>query len=207
MSVSAISAALVRPKTNHYRVNHRCAIVNNQAANSRLFEIRNPAPTGLGAPTALVILRLQVKWLQTAAHTAAIEDSLDVFRCTGFTAEDTVNVVTPLSIPKRTGMTAAPNAIVRGVTVAGASAGMTGGTLTKDAGTYAQLPQWLLLAQPTAGPPPYIVLDALDQTESNDNHPLVLGANEGFIIENRALLGATAGSSVYVDCEYAEFPA
>lgn len=207
MSVESVRGGLVRPKTNQYRTNHRCALVATQAANSRLFEIRNPAPTGVGAPTVLVILRLQLKWLQTAAHTAAIEDSLDVFRCTAFTAEDTVGVVTPVSILKRTGMAATPNAIVRGVTVAGAAGGMTGGTLTKDGGTYAQLPQWLLAAQPTGGQVVPAVLDALDQIESNDNHPLSLGANEGIIIENRVLLGAAAGSSLYIDVEFAEFPA
>src|SRR5438876_723555 len=77
-------AALIVPKPigygtlGHYRVNHRCALVANQAANSRIFELRN------GGSNLIVPTRLVIKWLQTAAHTAAIEDSLDVFRCTSF---------------------------------------------------------------------------------------------------------------------------
>lgn len=181
----------------HYRVNHRFALIAAQAANSRLFELRNPGPN------KVALVRLQIQWLQTAAHTAAIEDSLDLFRCTGFTAADTVNTVTPVASPKRTGMAAAPGtSIIRGVTVAGATAGMTGGTLTKDGGSFAQLAQWLLLAQATGGTVFPMVLDVAEPFELI--HPFIFGPDEGFIIENRVLLGAAAGSSVYIDCEFAE---
>lgn len=185
----------------HYRVNHRCAIVNTQAANSRLFEIRNGHASNLIIPTRLV-----VKWLQFATHTAAIEDSLDVFKVTGFSAVDTVNTVTPTASRKRTTMAAAPGgAELRGVTVAGAAAGMTGGTLTKDGGSVGQIPQWLLAAQPTAGTVIPIADDFL--SELNGSHPFVLAQNEGLIIENRALLGAAANSSVYIDMSWAEVTA
>lgn len=185
----------------HYRVNHRCALVNAQAANSRLFEIRNTHASNLLVPTRLVI-----KWLQNAAHTAAIEDSLDVFKVTGFSAVDTTNVVTPTASIKRAGMAAAPgNAAIRGVTIAGAAAGMTGGTLTKDGGSVGQLPQWLLAAVPTGGPVPPAVLDCFDDV--NGTHPFVLAQNEGIIVENRVLLGAAAGSSVYIDFSWCEVAA
>src|SRR5207302_1240321 len=112
-----------------------------------LFELQNSHATNL-----IVVTRLVIKWLQTAAHTAAIEDSLDVFKCTSFSAVDTTNTVTPTASRKRTTMAAAPGAaVIRGVTVAGASAGMTTGTLTKDGGSVGQLQQWLLAALPTAG--------------------------------------------------------
>lgn len=182
----------------HYRVNHRCAIVAAQAANSRLFEVRNTHATNLIIPTHLVI-----KWMQTAAHTAAIEDSLDVFKVTGFSVVDTTNTVTPTVSAKRASMAAAPGAAaIRGVTVAGAAAGMTGGTLVKDGSAAAQLPKWLLLGQPTAGPVEFSVMDVSDDV--NGTHPFVLAQNEGFIIENRVLLGAAAGSSVYIDFSWAE---
>jgi hypothetical protein len=183
----------------HYRVNHRCALVATQAANSRLFEIRNTSATNLIVPTRLVI-----KWVQTAAHTAAIEDSLDVFKVTSFTVVDTTNTVTPVPSLKRTSM-GATTASIRGVTVAGAAAGMTGGTLTKDSSAVGQLPQWLLLAQPTAGTVMPLVLDVFDDV--NGTSPFVLAQNEGIIIENRVLLGAAAGSTVYIDFSYAEVAA
>lgn len=186
----------------HYRVNHRFVLVATQAANSRLFEVRNSHATNLIIPTRLVI-----KWFQTAAHTAAIEDSLDVFKCTSFTAVDTTNTVTPTASVKRTtGMAAAPgNAVIRGVTATGVAGGMTGGTLTKDGGSVVQLPQFLLLAQPTAGPVPPVILDAFDDV--NGTHPFAFAQNEGLIIENRVLLGAAASSSVYIDFSWAEVTA
>jgi hypothetical protein len=182
----------------HYRVNHRCALVATQAANSRLFEVRNTHATNLIIPTRLVI-----KWLQTANHTAAIEDSLDVFKVTSFSAVDTTNTVTPTASVKRASMAAAPGAAaIRGVTVAGAAAGMTGGTLTKDGGSIGQLAQWLLAAIPTGGTVIAGLQDNFDDV--NGTHPFVFAQNEGFIIENRVLLGAAAGSSVYIDFSWAE---
>jgi len=47
----------------HYRVVHRAALVNAQAAASRLFEIRNPSATKL-----LVPIRLRMTILQTGAQ-------------------------------------------------------------------------------------------------------------------------------------------
>lgn len=185
----------------HYRVNHRCVLLATQAANSRLFEVRNSHASNLIIPTRLII-----KWFSSAAHTAFIEDSLDCFKVTGFTAVDTVNTVTPVPSVKRATMAASPgSAVIRGVTVAGAAAGMTGGTLVKDGGSFAQIP--LILAQAVMAAADTLSrwfpqLDALDDV--NGTHPFVFAQNEGFIVENRVLLGAAAGSSVYIDFSYAE---
>lgn len=182
-------------EASHFRVTHRCQIVATQAANSRLFELRN------GGSNLLILKRLFIQWLQNGTHTAAIEDSLDVFKVTGFSVADSVNNVALTPSVVRTGMFAG-SAVVQGVTVAGAAAGMTGGTLAKDSGPFAQLPQWLLAAQPTAGTVVPMTLDIVPPI--NWNHPFGFALNEGLIIENRVLLGAAANSSVYVDCEYAE---
>lgn len=185
----------------HYRTNHRCVLVNTQAANSRLFEVRNPHATNLIIPTRLIL-----KWMQTGTHTAAIEDSLDVFKVTGFSAVDTTNTVTPVASVKRGSMASAPgNALLRGVTVAGAAAGMTGGTLTKDGVSIGQLAKWLLAAMPTAGPVEPSNLDVFDDV--NGTHPFVFGQNDGLIVENRVLLGAAAASVVYIDFSWAEVTA
>lgn len=184
----------------HYRVNHRCLIANAQAANSRLFEVRNNHATNLLVPTRLVI-----KWLQTGVHTAAIEDSLDVFKCTAFSAVDTTNTVTPTTSKKRTTMSNSTIADIRGVTVAGAAAGMTGGTLLKDGTSIGQLPLWLTLAFTDPAQRNMAVIDNFDDV--NGTHPFVFSQNEGFIIENRVLLGAAAASSVYIDFSWAEVTA
>jgi hypothetical protein len=180
----------------HYRSNHRCALIAAQAANSRLFSFRNPHATEL-----CTITRLVLKWIQTAAHTAAIEDSLDVFKVTSFSVVDTTNTVTPGVSYKRGTMAVTPNAVLRGVTVAGAAAGMTGGTLTKDGTSVGQLPKWFVAAVPTASEVKTDLLDVFDDV--NGTHPFVFAQNEGLIIENRVLLGAAAGSGVYVDISWA----
>lgn len=189
----------------HYRVTHRCVLVATQAANSRLFEVRNTHATNLIVPT-----RLTIKWLTASAHTALIEDSLDVFKCTSFSAVDTTNTVTPTASQKRASMAAAPgSAAIRGVTVAGAAAGMTGGTLTKDGSPFYQvpkiLPQAVMAATETTPRDPPLAADCFDDV--NGTHPFVFVQNEGFIVENRVLLGAAAGSSVYIDFTWAEVTA
>lgn len=186
------------PADGHYRVNHRCVLVNAQAANSRLFEIRQPT-----AGKLLILTRLTIRWLNSAAHTAIIEDSLDCFKVTNFTAVDTTNTVTPVSSLKRTSMSA-DVALIRGVTIAGAAAGMTGGALTKDSSSFAQLPRIFNLAvMATTDTAPRISDFLAAYDDDFGAHPFVFGQNEGFIVENRVVLGAAAGSSVYIDCGYA----
>jgi len=188
--------ALPYGNLGHYAVSVRFALVAAQAANSRLFEMRNTG-TNLIVPT-----RLRIHWLQTANHTAAIEDSLDMFKVTGFTAVDTTNTVTPAVSTKRLNMAAAPGgAAIRHVTVAGAAAGMTGGTLTKDASATESIPMFFLATLPTTG-----MNIAFDDFLANAgmHHPYVFSQNEGFEIENRVLLGAAAGSSVYIHFAWAE---
>ncbi len=203
VGVEAASPQHVTPKPipvgvlGHYRTSHRCMLVANQAATGRLFEIRNASATDL-----IVLTRLRVVIMQTAGHTAAIENSIDVFKATGFTVSSTTNTVTPAISKSRTSFGTA-GGIVRGLTVAGAAAGMTGGTATKDGNALFQVPIWLLVAVPTAGSTPR---EAYDYTPwvTNGASPPILAQSEGLIVESRALLGAAAGSAIYIDIAWAE---
>lgn len=185
----------------HYRMNARFALIAAQAANSRLFVLRN------NAANLIIPTRLTIKWMSLTAHTALIEDSLDCYKLTGFTVLDTTGTVTPTASVKRTtGMAVAPGgAQVRHVTAAGAAAGMTGGTSTKDGGSFSQFPLFLAQAAMAVGDTlsrQFTALDCLDDV--NGTHPFALAQNEGFLIENRVLLGAAAGSVVFVDLSWAE---
>ena len=181
-----------------YRTSVILTMATTQAANSRLFEIRNTS-TNLLIPT-----RIRVGMLTSGTVTTAYVFQLALFRCTSFTAVDTVNTVTPTTSVKRTtGMTAYPgNAAVRYVTVAGAAAGMTGGTLTKDANPVGQY----VACTHTAAPgvvTPMVTAELLDDV--NGTHPLVLAQNEGFEIENFVVGSGTANVvTVLIDVSWAE---
>lgn len=183
----------------HYRYSVRIVMTAAQAANSRLFEIRNTSATNLIIPT-----RLTIRAMQFAAGTAQ-ENSIDVFKVTGFTVVDTTNTVTPVPTIKRTSMSAT-TAAIRHLTITGVAAGMTGGTLTKDANPIATMPIWVNTTVPTAPTQnfPYI-MDVLDDV--NGTHPLVLVQNEGIIVENRVLNVTSYGMAVYIDFSYAEVAA
>lgn len=185
----------------HYRCATRTRLVNTQAANSRLFEIRNPSATIL-----MVLLKLHIQWftLATDLHTATIEDSLDVYKATGFSVVDpTGSPVTPLTTKART---SDPSSIVevRANALAGLAAGITGGTLTMEASPYAALGKALLAAPvATAVPPPKDELLLIPEM-GDGQHPLVLVQNEGIVVANRVVLGAAANSSVYINAQWAE---
>lgn len=199
-SIGANLSQCVQPRPiaygslGHYRLSYRAVLAATQAANSRLFELRNTSTN------VIVLTRLVLRVLQIAAGTAQ-ENSLDCFKVTGFTAVDTTNTTTPVPSSKRTSMGAAPgNVALRGVTLAGVAAGMTGGTLTKDATAFATLPFNVATAINVTtiwGP-----LDCLDDV--NGTHPFVLANNEGFEIENRILNVTSYGCAFYMDLSYAE---
>lgn len=181
-----------------YRTSVVLTMATTQAANSRLFELRNTS-TNLIIPT-----RIRVGMLTTGTVTTAYAFQLDLFRCTSFTAVDTTNTVTPTTSVKRTtGMTAYPgNANVRYVTVAGAAAGMTGGTLTKDANPIGSLVAWTHTAAPAAITP-MNTTELLDDV--NGTHPIVLEQNQGFEIENAIVGSGTANVvKVLIDVSWTE---
>ena len=181
----------------HYRTSVVLTMATTQAANSRLFEIRNTG-TNLIIPT-----RIRVGALTTGTVTAAYAFQLALFRLTGFTAVDTTNTVTPTTSLKRTSFTAYPgNAAVRYVTVAGAAAGMTGGTLTKDANPMGQYVAWTHTAAPGIITPMQTA-ELLDDV--NGTHPLVCAQNEGFEIENFVVGSGTANVvTVLIDVSWTE---
>lgn len=186
----------------HYRITHRGVTANTQAANSRLFEIRNPSATKLLIPTRMV-----VKIQSLSAHTAILEDSIDLFKLTSFSAVDTVNTVTLTASKKRTSMQA-QSAVIRGNTVAGAAAGMTGGTLTKDAAAFCQVP--IIQAQAAMAAGDTISRDFFRHEIFDDNyasHPFVFAQDEGFECEWRVVDGAAGGLSYYIDLAFAEVAA
>lgn len=175
----------------HYRVAIRAQLLAGQAANSRLFELRNSG-SNLIVPT-----RMEITVLPVGSVASPYLLALSLFKCTSFTAVDTTNTATPtVTVLKTSGMSAAPGAASVRYLV-GASAGMTGGTLTKDAFPISTLLAWMATITPATPPV------TKEMARKNvDEYPLVLAQNEGFIIENFQLGSATA-NEVQVVCELA----
>lgn len=183
----------------HYQTAVRISATAAQAANSRIFEIRNTHATNLIIPT-----RLRVRALQTAAGTAQ-ENGLECVKVTGFTAVDTVNTVTPVSSVRRGGTMAAfpGGAAIRHLTLTGAAAGMTGGTMVEDTQAFTRFPYNVAAAVATTfiwGP-----YDAFD--DDHAAHPFVFSQNEGMIVKNRLLNVTSYGITWYLDFAWAEVAA
>lgn len=167
----------------HYQTGVKLTMATSQAANSRLFEVRNTHASNL-----LVLTRCHVAAGPAGTVTTAYLGEFALYRLTSFSAVDTTNTVTPTSSVKRTSMAAYPGgAAVRHNTIAGASAGMTGGTLTKDAQALGSL--LVPLATLAAGATVWEreLVDWLHGT-----HPLICALNEGWEVENVVAGSATA---------------
>lgn len=199
-STGAVHVAIkpLPSSVGHYRTAISLTMATTQAANSRLFEVRN---TGTNV---LVLTRCYVEVVPGGTVTTAYVGEIGLWRVTGFTAVDTTNTVTPTTSIKRNGMSAYPgNAAVRHNTVAGAAAGMTGGTLTKDANMLGAC-IGPVLTGPTAGNKFFREL----VEDTNGTHPLVAHQNEGWIIENVRVGSGTANVvTVLVDVSWAEVTA
>lgn len=191
--LAAFQAANVHAKPidygtlGHYRVAVAVPLAASQAANSRLFELRNSG-SNLIVPTVIDVEALavgdvspeQLLWLA-------------MFGCTNFTAVDTANVITPQSMVVRpTGMSAAPGGAQIRVCNA-VSAGMTGWTATKDGGPHSYLVTWM---SSSAADRPARVKRFVDPRDQS-THPPVYAANQGFVIEN-SVAGSADANNIYV---------
>ena len=179
----------------HYRTAIALTMAISQAANSRLFEVRN------SATTLIIPTRIRVGMIPTGTVTTPYAFQAGLYRCTGFTAIDTTNTVTPTTSVKRTSMAAYPGgAVVRHVTVAGAAAGMTGGTVTLDANALAVMVAYAV----TAGAGTQVIYQEL-LSDDFGGHPLVCAQNEGFCVTNIIAGSATANAlTVVIDVAWAE---
>lgn len=181
----------------HYRVAAAVALVSSQAAASRLFELRNSG-ANLIIPTLV-----EVELLAYGDVSPEQMCWFSMFGCTNFSAVDTANVSTPSAMVLRpTGMSAAPGgAQIR--MCSGHAAGMTGGTLTKDAGAHSQLVAWLSSAAAERPARGKRFVDPADLSV----HPPVYGTSQGFVIDNTVLGPADANVVlVAITVAWAEVP-
>jgi hypothetical protein len=181
-----------------YRVSTTVALVVSQAANGTLFSFRWGDATRLCVPS---FIRLQC--LQTAAATATIWPSFEVFIARSFSVSDSIGTALTLtgnSMKKRTSMGTTLVTDIRKATVA---AGLTAGTRTLDADPILQMPTTQVVTTPN----PNIALAQIDFADGID-HPLVFAQNEGFIVRGPTTVFGLAGTAnLVVDVAWAEVTA
>jgi hypothetical protein len=182
----------------HYRLSTTVALVVTQAANGTLFSFRWGDASRL---CAVQFIRLQC--LQTAAATATIMPSFEVFVARSFSASDSAGTALTLtgnSFKKRTSM---GTTLVTDIRKAAVAAGLTAGTRTLDGEPILQMP-----TQQTITTPNTITYEqSIDFTDGTD-HPLVLAQNEGFIVRGPTVVfGAAGTANLVVDVSWAELTA
>lgn len=194
---SNLRAAHVHQKPIEYVIGHfrtvvRFALVAAQAANARLFEVRN-AGTNLVIPTLC-----QVTVIPYGAVASPYMLDLSAYKYTSMTAVDTTSTVTPVANVVRTGMGASTNTHVRAVTAVGAAAGMTGGTLgTKAGNPFAALLAWVSSVSATSQP---VVKDFATDLGCG-GYPVMFGNDEGFVLES-VVPGSATANNVIVMVEF-----
>lgn len=182
----------------HYRTSAKITLLAGQVVNGRLFEIRN------AGSNLLVPLLVEVSVLSFGSVVVPYDLEIGLFKCTSFSAVDTTQTVTPsVSVMRTAGMSGSPgSAHVRAL--AGATGGMTGWTATKDGSPISSLMAWMATVSATSLPVTKRLLDSSQQAV----HPLVLAANEGFVLENLVLGSSTTNNvRVVIDVAWAEVTA
>ena len=178
-----------------YRVTVTVGLLATQAANGTLFSFRWGDATRL---CAIQDIRLQV--LQTAAATATIMPSFNVFIARGFSASDSVGTAVTLTgnnMKKRTSM---GTSLVTDIRYSAAAAGLTVGTRTLDAQPVITLPTQQTITTPNAS----IYSIDLD-LDSGSAHPYILAQNEGIIVQGPSVIfGAAGTANLIVDIAWAE---
>lgn len=165
------------------------------AAAGGVFSLRNTS-TNL-----IAIRRIGVGFIATTAFTTAQIVDYGLFIARGFTAADsggTSVVVSASNNTKFRTSLAVPNIDARIAT----TAALTVGTRTLDANSVAQIGGWSGALGVGIAPTPNNL-----HTHDTGDHPIILAANEGIVIENLTVMGAAGVGRLYVNIEFAELAA
>lgn len=160
-----------------YRASGRFAILNSQAQDGRLIELRSTTQGIVVVPTSF-----KLGFQQTGAFTSAMEQGFDVRAASAFTVVATTNTQSPTIVPLKTGYPTA-TAALRALAAAGNAAGMTGGTITSGA-ILEQLVAWVTAALPTTAFVPSVVIEAGPRI-SDGEPPFQFAKDEGLQVTYR----------------------
>lgn len=169
----------------HYRLATTIALVVTQTANGTLFSWRWGDATRLA-----VLMYARLALLQTAAATATIMPSYQIFIARGFTASDSVGTAIALTgnnMKKRTSM---GTTLVTDIRKSAVAAGLTVGTRTLDAEPIIEMLTNSTITTPNAN----VYQNAFDATNTDDM-PEVFAQNEGWIVRGPTVVFGAAGTA------------
>lgn len=183
----------------HYRLATTVALVATQAANGTLFSFRWGDATRFAA-----ITKLRLSCLQTAAATATIMPTFQVFLARSFSASDSAGTAITLTgnnMKKRTNM---GTTLVTDIRKSAVAAGLTVGTRTLDAEPIMELPTNQTITTPNA----IMYEKELEIDMAHGNYPVVFAQNEGFIVRGPTVVfGAAGTANLLVDLSWVELTA
>ncbi len=150
-----------------------------------------------------VVTRVRLRALQVGAPTAAIEHQFTLSRVTGYTATDTTGsaAITPAAGKQK--MRTEDDDALLVLREANIAAGASGGTKTIDTDPLAIGSFWAMAALSAAEGKPVDVLTYEPRIHAGEA-PLVLAANEGFVIENKNNFGTASGIILQLELAWLE---
>lgn len=186
----------------HYRVARRLVPAATTTAGN-LWTLRNPTASGI----FLIVKRLQLRIVQNAAPTAAVEDIFNVKVARAYTVADTTgsaSIAPAANMQEMRTTMAGAQAQVRESNAAG---GASGGTKTVDTDAIATGSVWVSAALASGqSNGPSTVLDYYPNVADGE-HPLVLAQDEGVLISNTNSFGTASGIAMHVEIYWAEVTA
>jgi hypothetical protein len=183
----------------HYRIGRRLAPFATTLAGN-LWTFRNPTASGI----LCIVKRVRLRVLQVGAPTAAIEDQFLLKVARAYTVADATGSASIAPATNMQELRTSMGAAVAQVREASVAAGASGGTKTLDTDGIITGSAWVAAALASGlGNGPIDVFDYYPNVADGE-HPLVLAADEGFIISNANNFGAASGIVLHVEMNWAE---
>ena len=149
-----------------------------------------------GTSNVCVVKRVSINWVQTTAFGAAQQMGFGLFVARGFSGADSGGTTATLSGNNQKYRTSFQTTQVSNINI-GSTGQLTAGTRTLDAQPLGAAYFWV----PGVGT--QLVQTELISYDAND-YPLVLENNEGFVIQNLVLMGASGVGTLVVNVEWFE---
>ncbi len=186
----------------HYRIARRFVPAGTTLAGI-LWTLRNPNNSGM----LVVVERANLRLVQLAAPTAAIEDQFNLTFARSYTVADTTGSVSIAPAAGQQKLRTNMGDATAEVRESNVAAGASGGTKTIDTDFMLVGGVFVSAAVAATGGFPAAEIFDYNPPVGNGEYPIVLDANEGILIRNANALGAASGIILYFELEWSEIAA